>query len=136
MSISSMSPSNGVSRVRRRLDEGIEVDGHQVNQRDAVLVGGRQVVGAAPASEDAAVHQRMEGLDPAVHHLGKPGDVRDSDDVRPACWSTFAVPPVETSSKPRAARPLANSTSPVLSETLNNALGIGSNGAKCSKIDT
>src|SRR5262249_61444028 len=36
-----------------------------------------------------------------------------------------AGPPVETSSKPRAARPRATSARPVLSETLSRALGMG-----------
>src|SRR5436309_9316503 len=43
---------------------------------------------------------------------------------RPASVSARAVPPVDTSSKPRASRPRARSTRPVLSDTLNRALGI------------
>src|SRR5258707_56827 len=44
--------------------------------------------------------------------------------VSPAAVSVFAVPPVETSSKPRAARPRPSSTMPILSETLRSALRI------------
>src|SRR5437867_96685 len=42
----------------------------------------------------------------------------------PASVNARAVPPVDTSSKRRAARPRAKSTIPVLSETLRRALGI------------
>src|SRR6185295_10842445 len=43
----------------------------------------------------------------------------------PASARAFAVPPVETSSKPRDTRPRPRSSIPRLSETLSNALGIG-----------
>src|SRR3954462_12290159 len=42
----------------------------------------------------------------------------------PASASARAVPPVDTSSKPRAIRPRPTSRIPVLSETLSRALGI------------
>ena len=40
----------------------------------------REVVGPVPAGQDAAVDRRVQRLDPAVHHLGKAGDVGDVDD--------------------------------------------------------
>ncbi len=43
----------------------------------------REVVGPVPAGQDAGVDRRVEGLDPAVHHLGEPGHVRDVDDRQP-----------------------------------------------------
>src|SRR5204863_9452978 len=43
----------------------------------------------------------------------------------PAPLNARAVPPVDTSSKPRAARPRPRSIRPLLSDTLNKALGIG-----------
>ncbi len=55
--------------------ERVEVDGHQVDRLDAVLVHDR-VVGAATA-EDAAVDFRVQGLDPTVHHFCETGVVRD-----------------------------------------------------------
>src|SRR5580765_8680173 len=55
---------------------------------------------------------------------GKPVTSETGITARPASLSARAVPPVETSSKPRAARPRPRSTMPVLSETLSIALGI------------
>src|SRR5690349_16557523 len=55
---------------------------------------------------------------------GKPVTAETLTTVRPAAASARAVPPVETSSKPRAASPRARSVMPVLSETLSKALGI------------
>ena len=42
-----------------------------------------EIVGPVPAGQDAGVDGRVERLDPAVHHLGKPGHVRDVDDRQP-----------------------------------------------------
>src|SRR5690606_6016670 len=56
-------------RVRHRGREGVEVDHHHVDGFDAVLVHDG-VVGAAPA-QDATVDFRVQGLHPAIHHLGK-----------------------------------------------------------------
>lgn len=47
-----------------------------------------------------------------------------SRQASPAARSVFAVPPVETSSKPSSVRPRAKSTSPDLSETESSARGI------------
>src|SRR5687767_4341325 len=55
---------------------------------------------------------------------GKPVTSDTATTGRPASLRTRAVPPVETSSKPRAASPRPRSTIPVLSDTLSNALGI------------
>ena len=38
---------------------------------------GVEVVLMAAPGEDAAVHERMQGLDAAIHHFGEAGDVRD-----------------------------------------------------------
>ena len=46
MSICSISSSNVTSGVRGRLDERIEVDDDDVDEADAVRLGGVQVVGA------------------------------------------------------------------------------------------
>src|SRR5690606_1226354 len=53
--------------VRHRGGEGVEVDHHHVDGLDAVLR--HHPVVDAPAAEDAAVDLRVQGLDPAVHHL-------------------------------------------------------------------
>ena len=65
--------------LRRRLRERIQVDDDEIDRRDAVLGERRAVVGAVPARQNPGVDPGMERLDPAVHHLGHPGDVRDAD---------------------------------------------------------
>src|SRR5688572_29142188 len=55
---------------------------------------------------------------------GKPVSSLTSRTVRPALRSAFAVPPVDASDQPRRARPCANSTTPVLSDTEKSARGI------------
>ena len=92
----------GRRRIRRRLDERVEVDDHDVHQAQAVALEGREVVRAIAPREDPAVQGRVQRLDAPVHHLGKAGH-------GPTRWSppgrrrssARAVPPVETSSNPR-----------------------------------
>ena len=57
-------------------------------------------------------------------HSGKPVMSETFVTFTPACSSERCVPPVERISKPRLSRPFANSTTPVLSNTLKNALFI------------
>jgi hypothetical protein len=60
----------------RRL-ERIEVHVQQVDRADAVLAHGRRVAGRVAHPQEAAVHHRVQGLHPAVHHLRKAGEVGD-----------------------------------------------------------
>ena len=60
--------------------EGVEVDHHQVDRRDGVLVHGRGVLRVVADREQAAVDHRVEGLDPPVHHLREAGVVADLGD--------------------------------------------------------
>src|SRR5699024_7162943 len=62
------------------LAEGVEVDHDQVEGGDLVRLQLLPVVGEALVGEDAAVDARVEGLDPAVEHLGGSGDGRDVGD--------------------------------------------------------
>ncbi len=78
--------------VCRRLRERIQVHDDEVDRDDAVAADGVEVVGTMPAREDAAVNSRMQGLDPAVHHLGKPGDFRDIDDGQTCARQGFGSP--------------------------------------------
>ena len=71
----SVTPSLGDGRL-----EGVEVDAHQVDHADAVLLGGRHVRGHVAAREQAAVDARVQRLDAAVHHLGEAGEVVDRAD--------------------------------------------------------
>ena len=57
--------------------ERVEADNHQVDRRVAVLLQGPHVLREIAAGEDAGVDGRMEGLDPAVQHLGCAGDLAD-----------------------------------------------------------
>ena len=68
-------PRDGRRRVGRRLRERIEVDDHQIDQRDAVFGQRREVIGLVAPRQDAAVHPRVQRLDAAVEHLGKAGDL-------------------------------------------------------------
>ena len=66
---------DGVGEVTTRLGhgggEGVQVDCHQVDRLDAVLVHHRAVEGAT--TEDAAVDLRVQGFHPAIHHFWKTG---------------------------------------------------------------
>ena len=65
------------STVPHRLLEGVEVDRDQVDAGDPVRLQRRAVAGVIPAGENPAVDRRVQGLDPAVHDLGKAGMVGD-----------------------------------------------------------
>ena len=64
-------------RLRRGLDEWIQIHDDQIDQADTVLRGQLQILGVMPPRQDAAVDLGMERLDAAVHHFGKTGDVAD-----------------------------------------------------------
>src|SRR6185436_17359550 len=70
-------------RVGGGAGERVEVHDHQVDGLDAVRSDGGQVLRQVPPGQDAAVDGRVQGLDPAVEHLGKGGDVRDVHDREP-----------------------------------------------------
>ncbi len=63
------------ARARDRFGERIEVHDQQVDWLDLLLLH-HGIVDSAP-SEQAAVNLRMQGLHPAVHDLGEPGDAGD-----------------------------------------------------------
>ena len=68
--------------AQRRL-ERIEVDDQEIDRRD-VVGDHRRLMGRVGADrQQPAVHARVEGLDPPVHHLGEAGDLRDVDDGEP-----------------------------------------------------
>ena len=64
--------------------------------------------------QQARVHPRVQGLDPAVQALGEPGQLLHPVTGLPAAVIRAAVP-VETISTPAACSPEARSSSPVLS---------------------
>ena len=56
-----------------------------VDPADPVIGHGPGVIGRIAHRQQAAVDQRMQGLDPAIHHLGKPGDLRNVLHRQPGC---------------------------------------------------
>jgi hypothetical protein len=62
-----------------RLLERIEVHHQQVDRPDAVLLHGGGVVLVVADRQQAAMDFGMQGLDPAVHHLGRAGELRHVD---------------------------------------------------------
>ena len=77
MSISSISASNGVSGFAAACTNGYRFTTTRSISVMPCCGRGREIVGSAAAREDAAVHQWVQRLDAAVHHLRKPGDVGD-----------------------------------------------------------
>jgi hypothetical protein len=55
----------------------VEIDDQQVNRPDAEFP--HHGVVDSGAAEQGAVHLRVQGLDPAIHDLGKAGDTCDLD---------------------------------------------------------
>ena len=70
-----------VAARRDGLAERVEVDCDDVDVADVVLLDGLDVGLEVAAREDAAVHRRVESLDPAVEHLGEAGDLVDGGDL-------------------------------------------------------
>ena len=62
--------------------EGIEIDDDHVDRLEAVLGDGGLVLGVDADMEDAAVDLGMQGLDAAVKHLGKAGEIGDVADIQ------------------------------------------------------
>ena len=58
-----------------RLHEGVEVHHHQIDRADVMLGHGGQMLGIIAHGQQAAVHLGMQGFHPAVHHLGKAGEI-------------------------------------------------------------
>ena len=83
MSISSTSASNGVSGFCAALANGYRLTTTRSTGVMPWRGDRREVVGPVTPGEDAAVDGRVQRLDPAVHHLGKAGDVGDVDDRQP-----------------------------------------------------
>src|SRR5262249_40685423 len=67
-------------RVGRGASKRIEVHDDDVDQADAVLLEGGEIVGPIAPRQNAAVEGRVQRLDPAVHHLGEARDGRHIDD--------------------------------------------------------
>ena len=64
----------------QRVLERIEIDDEQVDRRDAVGDHRGEMRGIVADREQAAMHARMQGLQPPVHHLGEAGQRPDVQD--------------------------------------------------------
>ena len=64
--------------------ERVEIDDQQIDRRDAVGDHRRLMGGLAANRQQAAMDARMQRLQPAVHHLGKSGQIGDVDDLEAA----------------------------------------------------
>ena len=65
------------SALRDGLGERIEIDHHQIDRADLMLLHRCGVRGIVAHREQAAVNLGVQRLDAAVHHLGKPRQVRN-----------------------------------------------------------
>ena len=115
----STASARGQSGPGDRPFERIQVDGQEVDGLDAVLAHDFVVGAATP--EQAAVHERMQGLDPPPHDLGEARQAGDLGDRDPGFREEARGPPVDTSSTPSSCSERANSSIPCLSETLISA---------------
>ena len=61
--------------ARHRRFERIKIDDDEIDGRDAVLFHFGDVLGIVAQSENAAVDFRMQSFHPAIHHLGKAGEL-------------------------------------------------------------
>ena len=67
----------GVRPAGNSLLEGVEVDVDEVDSANAVLGHGGGVGRSVAHAQQAAVHRRVQCLDPPVHHFREAGQVRD-----------------------------------------------------------
>ena len=57
--------------------ERVQVHAHQVDELDGVLLGGAEVLVVVAHREQPGVELGVQRLDPAVHDLGKAGEIGD-----------------------------------------------------------
>ena len=84
------------------------------------MLGHDGVIPVATA-ENATVYLGMQGLDPAVHHLGEAGVVGDLGHRQARIGQQLGGTTGGEQATPRASSALANSRMPVLSDTLSSA---------------
>ncbi len=65
------------SPLRHLVFERVEIHHHDVDGNDLLLLDRLEVRRLVTAGQDAAVHDRMQGLDPSVEDLGEAGGRRD-----------------------------------------------------------
>src|SRR5262249_28945555 len=80
-------------RTLRRLSEWIEVHHDEIDGADAVLRKRGAVGRPVPAGENSAMNLRMEGLHPAVQHLGESRDIGDANYGKTSILEGLGSPP-------------------------------------------
>ena len=70
-------------RLRSGLHERIQIHHDEIDRHNLMPADGGHVAGVVAPGQNAAMHRRVQGLDPAVHDLGKSGDVGDSGHLQP-----------------------------------------------------
>ena len=71
-----------IAAARDGVLERIKIDHQQIDRPDAVAAHRIGVGGIAAHGKKSAMHRRMQRLDPAIHHLGKSGEIADVDDLQ------------------------------------------------------
>ena len=113
----------GDAAAQRQALERIEVHHDQVDGLDAARSRRSAVsVGVVAPRQDRAVDRRVQRLDAPPSISGAPVTSSTERDLEAGLLQPAAVPAEATSSTPRAVRPLAKGTSPVLSDTDRSAL--------------
>ena len=69
--------------ARDGLLEGVEIDDHQIDRPKPVLLDRVFMRGVAANIEQPAMNPRMQGLDPAIEHFGKTGEIAQLDHRKP-----------------------------------------------------
>jgi hypothetical protein len=113
--------AEGYAGLRAVFLKGVEVDDHHIDGLDAVGGDGGFVLLVAANVEQAAVDLGVQGLDAAVEHLGKAGQVADVLDGQAGLAQRARRSAGGDQFDAKAASAWANSTRPVLSVTLSNA---------------
>ncbi len=115
---------NGVLQSDIRLQDGllerVQVDGHHIDEGNPSSSTWRMWSGL-PAWPKCPHVPWDEGFSPGRQALWEAGDLADASDRHPFSWRVRAVPGGDHLI-PSSSRALANSTMPVLSETLKIAL--------------
>ena len=79
-----------VGAARDGFLERIEIDHQKIDRADVVRAHRLGVRGVVADAEQAAMHRRMQRLDPAVHHFGKAGEIADVEHLEPGIAQRLA----------------------------------------------
>ena len=122
MSMFSIASSKRDARLLNGLLERVKIDADQVDRVDAMLLHRRDVLGIIAQGQQRAVDAGCSVFTRPSIISGKPVTCATSVTGNPCSRRNLAVPPVLISSTPNSScSAVANSASPVLSETESSA---------------